>query len=302
MDYLHGDVVDHVYEAACCYEYGKESKTLLTAARLKREDPSTPLEVIFCRLQLEHGLGWFIQDPWPSICECSGFPAKSWNQLTTAQRYDILRTFPSSEIRPLAMLEVVRHDGIGTFDKLKAMAAQARTEKTKKVFPTVNKQQWTHALFTLDFGKAKKRLMQEFEMWLDLPENKERLTAFKNRRIGRTGTFKDRLKDLAAWRLYQALGCDAALAFAEANRKKDKADRFRPFHDPRHGQSKSTPLNQAPLYSEESAFLKAKARALEYLAEVMPGEFGGKPEAEDPFSAALRNAANKAQKISRSPR
>ncbi len=40
------------------------------------------------------------------------------------------------------------------------------------------------------------------------------------------------------------------------------------------------PLNEAPLYSEESVFPKAKDRALTYLAELIPWEFG-KYAAED---------------------
>lgn len=315
MDYLHGDVVDKEYEAACFYEYAKESKTLREVARLTKEDPSAPVERICRRLERETDCGsWFIQYPWSDIWECAGFPGKSWNQLPEAQRREILRTFPSLEILPLRMHEATTHAGMGTFDELKKMAAQATEERKKrlrqpspendvqplpKVYPIVDKQQWLHALFTLNFAKTKKRLRQEFEKWLDLPDNKKRLAAFKDNRIGKTGTFKDRLKDLAAWRLHRELGCEAALDFADENRKHDKAGRPRSFHDPRQGQSKKTPLNQAALYSEESGFLKAKARAVAYLAELMPREFVEMPEAEDGFTAFLCNAI-KAGKISTS--
>jgi hypothetical protein len=37
MDYLHGDVVDGEHEAACDYEYSRESRVLREAARLHRQ-------------------------------------------------------------------------------------------------------------------------------------------------------------------------------------------------------------------------------------------------------------------------
>src|SRR5262249_47155429 len=131
------------------------------------------------------------------------------------------------------------------------------------------------ALLPLDFSKTKKRLLQSIGKWLDLSENKARFE--KHKRKTETGTekqAKDRLKDLAAWRLYRELRCDEALSFAEKNRKRDKRGRPRPFHDPRKGQTTKVSPNEAPLYSEESGFSKAKKRAEGYLAQLIPWEFG----------------------------
>src|SRR5207248_2860278 len=94
----------------------------------------------------------------------------------------------------------------------------------RKVYPIIEepimgppnqKRAWVHVIFTLDFGKTKKRLLQEFDKWLQLPQNKARFDAHKQNPTGKTGASKDRLKDLAAWRLYRELGCKEALAFAE---------------------------------------------------------------------------------------
>jgi hypothetical protein len=173
------------------------------------------------------------------------------------------------------------------------------TNKKKERVP------WVHVIFTVNFGKARKRLVQEFDRWLQLPENKARFDAHKQNPTGRTGAFKDRLKDLAAWRLYRELGCTAALAFAEENRKRDTRGKPRQFHDARKEQSKATmPLSEAPLYSEESGFLRAKARALNYLAELIPSEFGRR--ADNPEKSAndlakvFRDALKRARKISKS--
>lgn len=102
------------------------------------------------------------------------------------------------------------------------------------------------------------------------------------------GALRDRLKDLASWRLYRALGCEAALSFAVENRKADKAGRPLAFHDHRVGQTKKVPLNQSPLYSEgDSAFAQAKARATRYLGELLPWEFGKIEEERQRQSAEI---------------
>jgi hypothetical protein len=75
-----------------------------------------------------------------------------------------------------------------------------------------------------------------------------------------------------------------------------------PFHDARQGQTKKVLLNQAPLASEESLALKAKARAKCYLAEIMPLEFKA-PGAPEPAwkKAFIRdfNQLERAAKVSK---
>jgi hypothetical protein len=176
---------------------------------------------------------------------------------------------------------------MGVFDQLKRMQAEVINrkragERPPKVYPiieaiseiTSNEFALVHVLFTLDFCKTRKRLLQEFDEWLRLPENEARFDAHEQNPIGKTGVFKDRLKDLAAWRLYRELGCNGALEFAERNRKRDKYGRPRQFHDARKEQSKAKMLlEEAPLYSqynEQSGFLKAKARAMTFEKKFMP--------------------------------
>jgi hypothetical protein len=172
------------------------------------------------------------------------------------------------------MDEVWLLDAAGIFEELRTIAAKALKNKTprkpqQKVYPIVEPwSPYVHAMFTLDFSKTKKRLLQEFDRWLRLPENRARLRAHGRKPIGKTGWFKDSLKDLAAWRLYRELGFNEALAFAEKNRKRDKDGTPRQFHDARREQSKrKMPLNEAPLYSgyNELGFLRAKKRAIEFV-------------------------------------
>ena len=290
MDYLHGDIEDNEFEAACYCEYARESVVLCEAARLWaskkysfRESEETALKV---EKKFPSALWWSL------VWQCPSFPRKSWNELSQRERGNLFLWFPSSHIQPLRVNEVWYLVTRGILDQLNMMAAKVMEsyrlgEPQRSVYPIIEgpiivnlsnprkkeRVPWVHVMFTLDFSKTRKRLRQEFEKWLQLPENKARFDAPKWNPIGRTGRFKDRLKDLAAWRLYRELGCNEALEFAEENRKPDKRGTPRPFHDPRQGQSKVA-LNQAALYSEESGFLKAKARATIYIAKLIPWEFG----------------------------
>jgi hypothetical protein len=99
--------------------------------------------------------------------------------------------------------------------------------------------------------------------------HKERLKTFGHKPTGKTGEFKDRLRALAIWRLFEKLGFEEMRKFAEANR----IDKL-PFHDARRGQTDKTLLNQAPICSEESVARHAMARAKQYLAKIFPWEFG----------------------------
>jgi len=133
MDYLHGDVVNNEFEAACHYEYARESEVLREAARLDQEDKASREENYFT-VESKFDCGsWFIQHPWGFICECASFPAKSWNQLDACERSDILPAFslPSNVIQPLRLNDVRILDGMGVFEELKTIAVTAAAEREK---------------------------------------------------------------------------------------------------------------------------------------------------------------------------
>jgi hypothetical protein len=300
MDYLHGDVVDNEFEAACYYEYAKESAFLREAARLWASEKDSYKEIEKTAL----------------VWQCPSFLRKSWNQLSLQERANILKGVQSSQIQPLRVIDVWSLDAMGIFDELETMAEEVMESKRlrkpqRKVYPIIEgpimgppnqKSAWVHVLFTLDFGKTKKRLLQEFDQWLQLPENKARLDAHRQNPTGKTGEFKDRLKDLAAWRIYEGCGRDWEKADAFAN---DHRINCRPFHDPRQGQTKKTPLNEASLYSEESGFLKAKARALAYRTKLgIPRAFWkfteDTEELRNEVAKAFRHDREQVRKISKS--
>jgi hypothetical protein len=309
MDYLHGDVVDHEFEAACCYEYARESPLLREEAaccyEYARESPLlreaarlwAAQKKDFCKetvsnseldgeivLKIETKSGpcsWLIEHPWSLIVQCPSFRQQTtWKELSHHARAHILLGF--RRIPALCVDELWLLEESGILEELRMMAAKAheneRLPLPKTMYPIIEGapmfgdwdtmfanlrasrrlpqakilKDWPkgwpkerilpfrlHVMFTLDFTATKKRLLEQFDKWLQLPENKARFHSHGRKPIGTTGVFKDRLKDLAAWRLYRALGCKEALAFAEKNRKRDKNGRPRQFHDARREQSKT---------------------------------------------------------------
>jgi hypothetical protein len=317
MDYLHGDVEGDQFNAACQYEYARESKILRKAAESLSRNLTAYVGEIVSTIEHEFHCGtWFIQPEWAFIWQCPSFPAKSWTQLSEKERAELLSGLPLStkKPQPLVLGEVMFLTRY--LDQLKQLADKASTElreavaagkPRQKVYPILElpNTPFVQALLPLDFSKSKKRLLQEIGKWLDLAENKARFDKHKPKtEAGTEKEAKDRLKDLAAWRLHRDLGTRRAFEFAEQNRKHDKSGKPRAFCDPRKGQTKRVPPNEAPLYSEESGFLKAKARALKHRAQLIPWEFGKyadeRKQQRRKWAAAFKKALKEAKKISQS--
>ena len=305
MDYLHGDVDADEAELACYYEYARESKVLWKAA--EERDRLQRREKMNCE-QTVYALAESTPTRWPcgylgmEFLMCRSFPRKDWNELSQMEREAFTR-FERKRIPPLPMTDVWSLKALGVFDDFKMMGEKAKpvirnvrpgeTPEPMKTVPPVL-QRWGsvyYAVFDMDYSKTKKQLLNEFSTWLDLPENRKLFKEHKRTKIGTTGKPLDRLKELAAWRLYRELDNDwnAANDFVDKHRKKSQ-----PFHDARRGQSEKVPLAEAPLGSEESYFLKAKKRALNYLAEYIREEFGVPSPSLDAFDKAFPEESHKA--------
>ena len=120
----------------------------------------------------------------------------------------------------------------------------------------------------LDGSETETQLAKAFRSLLE-GAIKERLREHRRSLSGRTGTAKDRLKDLAVWRLFEHCGGNWIKANRIAQKHQSQA-----FHGARAGIEKDSPKKEeAPLYSEKSGFLDAIERARKHLAERMPWEF-----------------------------
>jgi hypothetical protein len=150
-------------------------------------------------------------------------------------------------------------------------------------------------LFEVDFSTRKGDLTKQFNKWLALPENRKRLKKYGKEKRGGTGQALDRLKDLAAWRLYRESRnrCEDANQFAADNRKKFKnwleiyttckkvngkwpykQGDPRPFHHAKAAKYDApVPANQANLFSCDDDYRHAKMRVMERLSVLHPREF-----------------------------
>lgn len=298
IPYLHGDVSDDEFEAACCYEYARESQVLREAAARWSKEHN---EMVFADELQEFECPWFVNGVWPFIYRCPAFPSKTWNELKAKERAAILCGFPLAvtEIRPLRMTQVWNLDANGIFDEFKALAAKQR-QAMKSLIPTAScnvypivegwpkqKQQaspWLHALFTMDLRKTPDRLKQEFGQWLNRPDIQKRRKQYQLP-PERTDAFRDQLKALAAWRLRDAFNDwgDAA-AFADDNRLtfarsqkvggiSYKAGEPRPFHNPGRKRSGERRANVGWLFQDEAAYRKSIRNAEQWRAKWLPWEF-----------------------------
>jgi hypothetical protein len=102
MAYLHGDVEDGQFRAACSYEYARESRILPKVAELFRRNRSADAMEIF--FHIDRGFPaagkHLIEHKWRVIWKCPSFPEKSWNELSKAERSDLLWGLPRL-VKPL---------------------------------------------------------------------------------------------------------------------------------------------------------------------------------------------------------
>jgi len=192
------------------------------------------------------------------------------------------------------------------------------TNLRKLVLPILQqheKQPRFFTVFLLDFSKGETQLLNEFRAWLRLPDNHARLEEFKKPKVGTTGKWLDRLKDLAAWRLFRELDNDlnAANRFANAHRKtlrtpreiakkyknktpkerdEIKAGSGKPFRDAKR--QRGIAPSQAELFGEEADPYRAITKANEYLTEILPMDFPSPPGPE--MQAAMKRITKLASK------
>jgi hypothetical protein len=110
MDYLHGDVVDGEFKAACQYEYARESISCakpLNSYRVTRQH--TP-EKLYLRSNANSNLAVGSSE----LTGCSSgsvhhFRQRSWNELSEKERAVLLYGLPFSttKVRPLLLGEVM---------------------------------------------------------------------------------------------------------------------------------------------------------------------------------------------------
>ncbi len=194
MDYLHGDVTDAEAWFACQYEYGRESRQMREAVRMRdeaRAKGNLNCENDFQRILYQPGIESWIRVNLLAqrflMCDC--FPREDWNELGKAERKKIMLHHDTRKIPPMPMTDVWTLEGLGVFDKFKALAEEAKpvvedhdpqrgkfARPYKPVPPLLQKRESVyHAVVDVDYSKSENQRVNEFREWLRLPENRERL-------------------------------------------------------------------------------------------------------------------------------
>ncbi len=294
MDYLHGDVKDEEAEIACDYEYARESKALWEAA--KQRDKLLATGKVNCEQAAIHVVS-YAEDERPvnpvwmvELLTCDSFPKKDWNELSADERTRMTR-FLRKKIPPLPMSDVFTLKALRVFDKFTEMGEQAKpvvedvTAGTKGkpmelVLPLLQQHESVpvyYAIFNLDFSKGETQLVNEFREWLKLPQTKALLNQYQKPKRGKTGGPRDRLRELAVWRLYREKGNNLQKAnkFASDHRKQKK-----PFHNARSKKERGAdgtvlviPPHEADLFGDDAEARDAKASAWKFMVEIMPTDF-----------------------------
>ena len=321
VDYLHGDIRPQEGWFACYYEFARESNALWTAAdkrdkivKARHCKPATAVAQVASQVT-----PW----AWCFLC-CASFPRKDWNELTPHERNEITRLYQTKKRPPLPVMDAWTLLALARERTLRRKLLKTVLERIEKLaresephvidvppgssappynpLPALlqlNESVYLVA-FEADYSKSGNDLKEQFGAWLKTPENQQLLKKHKKPVTGATGLYVDRLKDLAAWRLYREFGNDWCRAndFAKERRKKftlleiheryktkEERKQFkpgdpRPFHSAKPlkekqttGQLVSIPANQANLFRTDDEARKAKQRALQFLREIMPQEF-----------------------------
>jgi hypothetical protein len=215
---------------------------------------------------------WVTQ--WPALAIlrfCRDYPALPWRELSAAQRKELLLHF--GKVRPTPIITDVRTlDAAKIFDKFKQAAADAREyKKSAMSCPATAKydavEHVEHVVFSINYKDGIDAVKTGIFSWLGSSENQKRFKLCHPKSIDKKNPYspvrsKERLKSLAAWRLYDELGHDGAKKWTKKNRRCEDSFHLKAFF--REKPSKG--LNVSPLYKEKRDWEAAIAAAKTFLA------------------------------------
>jgi hypothetical protein len=153
-----------------------------------------------------------------------------------------------------------------------------RNGKNPNALLSVKFKQWHSSshwcLFEVDLSAKKGELTAQFNKWLASREIQKGLKRYNQEKRGTYDKWKDRLKDLAAWRLRREITAKPktwiwANEYARLHRKDS-----RPFHNAKAQKlnGKIVSANQADLFGDPSEASDAVRNALNLLAEWIPSD------------------------------
>jgi hypothetical protein len=288
LDYLHGDLKPDEAKACCYYEYARASETLRKAQReYNRADPANS------SLTIGHYFPFWVLDGgrW-CFLQCNNFPNSAWRDLNEKEREHIRLLF--KPISPWPIITDVRMlKARGVFDRFKQQAEEeerrfkeqaeefARTHKNPPVWgpypATVGDNGIRHVVITFDYREGVQAVTDLFVHWLNSDANQKLFESYYKKPIHKQNPespdrYKELLKFLAAWRLYDEFrikldnkpGFKAAKEWTRQNRRqRTDALRLRRFFR----EKPSKQLNTKPLYRDRRDWEAAINTAKSFLAK-----------------------------------
>jgi hypothetical protein len=287
LDYLHGDVPRDEAKPCCYYEYARTSQVFQSARQeYEAADAGDPIHRVIERFLL------FFND-WQrlEVLICPSFPELPWGRLSKERREDIQYQFTGPRATPLITDSFILNS-LGIFDRFKEQAQLAARELRHRRWrrreqgvghdPAVVGAAIKHIVVTLDYRAGPGPLKKQIRDWLASEENlrlldKHHKISIDKRNQDSPDRYKEHLKYLAAWRLYDDLGIEGAMEWTQKHRRQDErpnAKRIKLKAFFREKPEKTTEADKqrfgkqffGPLYSDPRDWEKAIAKAKDFLA------------------------------------
>jgi hypothetical protein len=289
LDYLHGDTPSDEVKACCYYEYARASEVF----RKAREafDP-VDFEESFYRIIVDFPVfrDWRLLE----ILICPDYPTLPWSELNGAQRKEIQDYFVKPRPTPL-ITDAWHLDAMHIFDRFKQQADEYKRgvrEDIRRMIQRghspaiIGNDVVKYVVVTINYKDGIDEVKKNFSSWLGSEANEKLFKKYPKNAINRKNLdsperYKELLKHLAAWRLYDELGLKEAKRWTRKNRREDMdatdAIRLKRFFREKlfYRKKPSKPINVSPLFKERQQWDAAKEAAQLFLTtEIECGGMG----------------------------
>jgi hypothetical protein len=275
LDYFHGDTVRDQCKPCCYYEYARTSK-LFRRAR-KEYESANPNDAVY-RVIDEFPFFW---NDWRrlEILICPGYPRLPWRDLSDAQRNNIAKHFiqtrPPSSIPIMTQSFILNKIGIFDHFKQQAMSDELEWRKQQGHHPAiVGDNEIKYVVLPFNYAEGKGAMKEAFSHWLDTDANRKLFKEHCKKPIHKQNPdspdrYKELLKYLAAWRVYDELGFKKAAEWTKANRReyKDRLLVRRFFREKPRKIVNGKKYFFGPLYKEARLWEAANAKAQSFLVK-----------------------------------
>jgi hypothetical protein len=271
LDYLHGDTPRDEAKPCCYYEYARTSDVFQRARKeLEAVKAGDPLHTVIDEFPL-------FRDNWQrlEILICRGFPTRPWRDLSEAQRKKIAVHFV--ETRPPSLISIITQsfilDKMGIFDRFKEQAASDYREwkKHRGHYPAiVGDNAIKYVVLAINYAEGKDVTKEAVTRWLNTEANRKFFRKYYKKPIHKQNPdspdrYKELLKYLAAWRLYDELGLKSAKEWTKGNRR-HSAYHLRPFFKERLRKTPGGMHYGGSVFKERRQWKDAIANAKSFLA------------------------------------